>query len=36
LKAAQILFDTFGETKIIYSLQGGITEWVKNKSTEKR
>jgi adenylyltransferase/sulfurtransferase len=36
LQAAQILFDTFGETKIIYSLQGGITEWVKNKSTEKR
>jgi len=36
LQAAQILFDTFGETKIIYSLKGGITEWVKNKSTEKR
>jgi len=36
LQAAQILFDTFGEKKIIYSLQGGITEWVKNKSTEKR
>jgi len=36
LQAAQMLFDTFGETKIIYSLQGGITEWVKNKSTEKR
>ena len=36
LQAAQILFDTFGETKTIYSLQGGITEWVKNKSTEKR
>ena len=36
LQAAQILFNTFGETKTIYSLQGGITEWVKNKSTEKR
>ncbi|NDE10570.1 MAG: molybdopterin-synthase adenylyltransferase MoeB [Chitinophagia bacterium] len=36
LQAAQILFDTFGERKIIYSLKGGITEWVKNKSTEKR
>ncbi len=35
-QAAQILFNTFGETKTIYSLQGGITEWVKNKSTEKR
>jgi adenylyltransferase/sulfurtransferase len=36
LQAAQLLFYTFGETKTIYSLQGGITEWVKNKSTEKR
>ncbi len=36
LQAAQILFDTFGNKKIIYSLKGGITEWFKNKSTEKR
>ena len=36
LQAAQWLFDTFGETKKIYSLKGGVTEWVKNKSTEKR
>ena len=36
LQAAHILFDTFGNKKIIYSLKGGITEWFKNKSTEKR
>jgi len=36
LQAAQILFDTFGDNKIIHSLKGGITEWIKNKSTEKR
>jgi adenylyltransferase/sulfurtransferase len=36
LQAAQILFDKFGNKKIIYSLKGGITEWFKNKSTEKR
>ena len=36
LQAARMLFDTFGETKIIHSLKGGITEWVKNKSTEKK
>jgi adenylyltransferase/sulfurtransferase len=36
LQAAQILFDTFGDTKIIHSLKGGITEWIKNKLTEKR
>ncbi|KAI9451193.1 UBA/THIF-type NAD/FAD binding protein [Russula earlei] len=26
-KAAQLLFDTFGTTKVIYSLQGGIIHW---------
>ncbi len=31
LQAAHILFDTFGNKKIIYSLKGGITEWFKNK-----
>jgi adenylyltransferase/sulfurtransferase len=36
LLAAHILFDKFGNKKIIYSLKGGITEWFKNKSTEKR
>jgi adenylyltransferase/sulfurtransferase len=36
LQAAQMLFDTFGDNKIIHSLKGGITEWIKNKSTEKR
>ena len=34
LQAAQWLFDTFGETKKIYSLQGGITNWIKNNSTQ--
>lgn len=33
LQAAQWLFDTFGETKKIYSLQGGILNWLKNNST---
>lgn len=31
LQAAQWLFDTFGESKKIYSLQGGILNWLKNK-----
>ena len=35
LLAAQMLFDTFGETKKIYSLQGGIINWLKNSPTQK-
>ena len=34
LKAAQLLFDTFGETKKIYSLQGGILQWKKDQSKQ--
>jgi len=33
LQAAQMLFDTFGETKKIYSLQGGILNWLKGSTT---
>jgi adenylyltransferase/sulfurtransferase len=36
LQAAQWLFDTFGETKKIYSLQGGIAEWTINNSTQRK
>lgn len=36
LQAAEWLFDTFGETKKIYSLQGGIAEWIKNNSTQRK
>jgi len=35
LQAAQMLFDTFGETKQIYSLQGGIINWIKKSSTKQ-
>ncbi|MEO6230028.1 MAG: HesA/MoeB/ThiF family protein [Ferruginibacter sp.] len=30
-QAAQLLFNTFGTSKKIYSLQGGIVNWIKNK-----
>lgn len=33
LQAAQWLFDTFGESKKIYSLRGGILNWLKNNPT---
>ncbi|MCW3090324.1 MAG: moeB [Ferruginibacter sp.] len=33
LQAAQWLFDEFGESKKIYSLQGGIIQWINNHST---
>lgn len=35
LQAAQMLFDTFGESKKIFSLQGGILNWLKNNSTQQ-
>ena len=34
LQAAQWLFDTFGDSKKIYSLQGGILNWLKNNPTQ--
>ncbi len=34
LQAAHWLFDTFGESKKIFSLQGGIANWLKNNSTQ--
>lgn len=34
LQAAQMLFDTFGEAKTIYSLKGGILTWVTNSLTQ--
>jgi adenylyltransferase/sulfurtransferase len=35
LQAAQWLFDTFGESKKIYSLKGGILNWLNNLTTQK-
>ncbi|MEO6729587.1 MAG: HesA/MoeB/ThiF family protein [Ferruginibacter sp.] len=35
MQAAQLLFDTFGETKKIYSLHGGITNWLKSHPTQQ-
>ncbi|MEP7109662.1 MAG: HesA/MoeB/ThiF family protein [Ferruginibacter sp.] len=35
LQAAQWLFDTFGESKKIFSLQGGILNWLTNSSTNQ-
>jgi sulfur-carrier protein adenylyltransferase/sulfurtransferase len=34
LQAAQWLFDTFGESKKIYSLKGGILNWINHPSTQ--
>lgn len=34
LQAARWLFDTFGETKNIYSLRGGILQWKKFQNTQ--
>jgi molybdopterin/thiamine biosynthesis adenylyltransferase/rhodanese-related sulfurtransferase len=36
LQAAQMLFDTFGEAKTIYSLKGGILNWVTNSLTQQK
>ncbi len=35
LQAAQWLFETYGESKKIYSLQGGILNWLKNNPTQQ-
>ncbi|MEP7144000.1 MAG: HesA/MoeB/ThiF family protein [Ferruginibacter sp.] len=35
LQAAQWLFDEFGESKKIFSLQGGIFNWLKNNSMQQ-
>ena len=35
LQAAQWLFDTFGESKKIYSLKGGILHWITNSTTQQ-
>jgi sulfur-carrier protein adenylyltransferase/sulfurtransferase len=35
LQAAQRLFDTWGGSKKIYSLQGGIVNWVKNNPSQQ-
>ena len=34
LQAAEWLFDTFGESKKIYSLKGGILNWINHPSTQ--
>jgi adenylyltransferase/sulfurtransferase len=34
LQAAEWLFDTFGESKKIYSLKGGILNWISHPSTQ--
>ena len=34
LQAAQWLFDTFGDSKKIFSLKGGILNWLKNNPTQ--
>lgn len=35
MQAAQLLFDTFGETKKIFSLHGGILNWLKSHPTQQ-
>lgn len=34
MQAARLLFDTFGKSKKIYSLQGGILQWKKHKARQ--